>query len=280
MAIRSTAAGPGWIDAHAHVWTDDLARYPIAAGFRKEQMKPARFTPEELLAEARPCGVARIVLIQMSYYRFDNSYMLDAIARSPGVFRGVAVVDSSATDAGAQMRALRERGVRGFRIRGAELDAPGMPAMWATAAAEPLAICPLIDPDALPALERMCARFPETRVVIDHIARIGADGEIREEDVARLCALARYANTYVKLSAFYALGRKQYPYTDLLPMIRRLLDSYGPRRLMWATDCPFQLQQGHTYLGSLELIRDRLEGISPEDRQWLLGRTAEKVFFT
>jgi hypothetical protein len=49
---------------------------------------------------------------------------------------------------------------------------------------------------------------------------------------------------------------------------------------MWATDSPFQLQPGHTYLGSLELIRDRLDGISAEDRAWLLGRTAERVFFS
>lgn len=280
MAWTSTAAEQGWIDAHVHVWTDDLARYPIAAGFRKEQMKPARFTPEELLAEARPCGVARVVLIQMSYYRFDNSYMLDTIARFPGVFGGVAIVDSSAPDAAARMRELRKLGVRGFRIGSGELESPGMPAMWACAAAEGLAICPLINPDALPALERLCARFPDTPVVIDHFARIGIDGEFREADVARLCALARYPKTYVKLSAFYALGAKQYPYTDLLPLIRRLLDSYGPRRLMWATDCPFQLQQGHTYRGSLELIRDRLDGVSAEDRQWLLRRTAETVFFS
>lgn len=280
MAWTSTAANQGWIDAHVHVWTDDLARYPIAAGVRPEQMKPPRFTPEELLAEARPCGVTRVVLIQMSYYRFDNSYMLDTIARFAGVFRGVAIVDASVPDAAAEMRALGERGVRGFRIGGAELETAGMEAMWACAAEEGLAICPLINPDALPRLERLCARFPDTTVVIDHFARIGADGQIREQDVARLCALARYPNSYVKLSAFYALGRKRYPYTDLLPLIRRLLDAYGPRRLMWATDSPFQLQPGHTYRGSLELIRDRLDGISADDRHWLLGGTAERVFFS
>lgn len=280
MALTSTAARQGWIDAHVHVWTDDLARYPIAAGFRREQMKPARFTAEELLAEGRPCGVTRVVLIQMSYYRFDNSYMLDSIARFPGVFRGVAIVDSGAPDVAARMRDLRKHGVRGFRIGAGELASPGIPAIWECAAAEALAICPLINPDALPALERLCARFPDTPVVIDHFARIGIDGEIREGDVARLCALARYPKTYVKLSAFYALGAKQYPYTDPLPLVRRLLDSYGPRRLMWATDCPFQLQQGHTYRGSLELIRDRLDGVSAEDREWLLRRTAETVFFT
>jgi predicted TIM-barrel fold metal-dependent hydrolase len=85
---------------------------------------------------------------------------------------------------------------------------------------------------------------------------------------------------HVKVSAFYALGRKQYPYTDLLPMVRRLIDAYGPQRLMWATDCPYQVEDGHTYKGSLELVEERLDGISSTDRQWLLARTAERVFFS
>src|SRR5689334_16909484 len=60
----------GWIDAHVHVWTPDTAKYPLGPGFTKENMQPPSFTPEELLALARPCGVSRIVLIQMSFYKF------------------------------------------------------------------------------------------------------------------------------------------------------------------------------------------------------------------
>ncbi len=83
----------------------------------------------------------------------------------------------------------------------------------------------------------------------------------------------------VKVSAFYALGKKKSPYVDLAPMMRRLLDAYGPKRLMWATDCPFQVQGDHTYAGSIELVRDRLDFLSAADRQWLLRKTAERVFF-
>jgi predicted TIM-barrel fold metal-dependent hydrolase len=248
-------------------------------------MQPPSFTAEELLAQARPCGVARVVLIQMSYYRFDNSYMLDMIERHRGVFRGVAVIDASAPDVKETMRGLKKRGVRGFRIAPGNrpdtwLDTPGMAAMWQCGTEQSMAMCPLMNPDAIPSVDRMCSRFPDTPVVIDHFSRIGADGEIRESDVKQLCALARHKRTHVKISAFYALGKKRYPYLDLLPMIRSLLDAYGPQRLMWATDCPFQVQNGNTYKGSLELIRDRLTGISESDRQWLLRGTAERVFFS
>ncbi len=66
-----------YIDAHVHVWTPDTDHYPLWEGFKKENMKPASFTPEELFRHCRPSGVERIVLIQMSFYRFNNSYMLD-----------------------------------------------------------------------------------------------------------------------------------------------------------------------------------------------------------
>jgi len=62
-------------------------------------------------------------------------------------------------------------------------------------------------------------------------------------------------------------------------MIRRLVDAYGVERLMWASDSPFQVQNGHTYAGSIELVRDRLEFLSASDREWLLRKSAERVFF-
>src|SRR5215208_1986275 len=35
-----------YVDAHVHVWTDDTAHYPLGKGWKKEDMKPAVFTPE------------------------------------------------------------------------------------------------------------------------------------------------------------------------------------------------------------------------------------------
>jgi hypothetical protein len=48
---------------------------------------------------------------------------------------------------------------------------------------------------------------------------------------------------------------------------------------MWESDCPFQVQGEHTYQASIDLIRDRLDFLSAEDRDWLLRKTAENFFF-
>jgi predicted TIM-barrel fold metal-dependent hydrolase len=270
------------VDAHVHVWTDDRKRYPRTTGER--EYAPDRFTPEDLMRHSLRSGVSRVVLIQMSFYRFDNSYMLDCIRDHPGMFSGVGIVDSSGPAPDKEMKALARRGVRGFRIvpGGSPqtwLDTEGMQKMWAAGAKERLAMCPLIGPDSLPAVDRMCPKHPDTPVVIDHFARIGADGTVRDSDVAALCRLAEHKNVKVKASAFYALGRKRPPYTDLAPLIRRVFDAYGAKRLMWASDSPFQVQNGHDYESSIALVREGLPFLSADDRDWMLARTAASVFF-
>ncbi|MSU27043.1 MAG: amidohydrolase [Pedosphaera sp.] len=276
----------GFIDAHVHVWTPDTAAFPLATGYQPSAMQPPSFTAAEFLAMSRPHGVTRTVLIQMSFYRFDNRYMTDAMRRFPGVFAGVGIVDGTAARPQDAMRELAKQGVRGFRINpgsqtvDAWLSSPGMTEMWKCAGDDGLALCPLIGPNALPGLAAMCAKFPRTRVVIDHFARIGVSGEFLEADIAALCALAKFSHVHVKASAFYAFGQKRAPYLDFGPIIRRLRDTFGPQRLMWATDCPYQVRPGHTYADSIALIRDRLDFLSATDRDWMLRRTAEKMFFT
>jgi len=272
------------IDAHVHVWTPDKKRYPLDPRYAGPAADPVSFTPEQLFEHTRPVGVSRIVLIQMSFYGTDNSFMLDAIRRYPSTFSGVAVVDEGLPAVQHEMVRLMQHGVRGFRIApGTDhkdwLESDGMLAMWKCGAEQRLAMCCLIGADAIPSIDRMSARFPETPVVIDHLARIGVDGNVRDADVCALCDLSRHRNVYVKVSAFYALGMKHYPYTDLGPMIRRVYESFGPQRLMWASDAPFQVQKPHTYAGSLELVRERLNFLNSHDREWLVGKTAEQLFF-
>jgi predicted TIM-barrel fold metal-dependent hydrolase len=284
LTAAEEANTTGWIDAHVHVWNPDTQSYPLAGDFKKADMQPASFTADELFNHCRPEGVQRIVLIQMSFYQYDHRYMNEVIASHPGIFSGVAIVDHHAENLVTRMRELADQGSRGFRLTTGGrvkqwIDDPGMSTLWREAAKNGWAACPLINPQDLPVVDALCEKHPETTVVIDHFARVGISGQIEATDVTNLCRLARFKNVHVKTSAFYALGKKQPPYDDLSEMIRRVLDAFGPERLMWASDCPFQVQGEHSYTASISLIRDRLDFLSDTDRQWLLRRTAEKVFF-
>ncbi len=276
----------GYIDAHSHIWTRDVARYPLADNQSLDVLQPPSFTIEELLATCRPLGVTRVVLIQHKpHHGLDNSYIVAAIAENPGVFAAVACVDAEANDPTLAMADLKSKGVTGFRIRPGEgghddwKDSPGMRAMWHFAAEENLAICPLINPEDLAQVDAMTRLYPDTTVVIDHFARIGIDGTINPHDLDTLCGLAQHANVNVKCSAYYALGKKEPPHEELAPMIRRVYEAYGPRRIMWASDSPYQIVEPNTYAASLALARDGLDFMSDEDRSWFLRGTAERVYF-
>lgn len=278
--------GAGWVDAHSHIWTRDVEKFPLATGKTVDDLAPPSFTAEELMQVAAPEGVDRVVLIQHhTYHAWDNSYLIHAAQQSPKRFRVVGMVDDTSERPDTKMRALLPQRVTGFRItpslRGSDkwLDGPGMAAMWKCAAETGQAICCLINPSDLPAVDAMCRKFPETRVVIDHFARTGVDGTIRDSDLKQLCDIAKHRHTFVKISAYYALGKKQPPYLDLVPMIRRVVDAYGPERAMWASDSPYQVVDGHSYAASISLVRDKIDFFSESDRQWLLQKTAQKVYF-
>ena len=277
----------GFVDAHSHIWTTDLDAYPLAGDQTVEDLAPRSFTAEELLEIAHAHGVTRVVLIQHKpYHGLDNSYITDSISRFPGVFSAVACIEADAPHPEQDMARLKEQGVRGFRIRpgegGAEewINSSGMCAMWEFAGESGLAMCPLIDPEYIPQVAAMCERYPDTTVVVDHFARIGMAGPIREVDLENLLKLAGFEHTHVKISAFYALGEKQPPYTDILPMFRALFDAYGTERLMWGSDSPYQLTEPNSYAASVALVARRAGFLSAEDRNWLLRGTAEKVFFS
>ncbi len=277
---------PGFVDAHVHIWTPDTSAFPLGKDYEKSDMVPKSFTPEELFSECRPAGVTQVVLIQMSFYQHDNRYMLDAIAKHPETFRGVAIIDPEKPRLLETMQDLKKQGVTGFRLyananaTASWIESTSMATMWKNGAETGQAICLLADPDALPTIEKLCRKFPQTRVVIDHFGRIGIDGTIRQSDLDQLCKLASFPNTFIKTSAFYALGKKQPPYTDMGPMIKRLRDSFGPQRLMWASDCPYQVQDNHSYAASIALINERLDFLTEEDKRWMLRKTAQSVYFS
>ncbi len=280
----SSESSHQWIDAHVHVWSPDTEKYPLSPNFDASHMQPTSFTAEELFSHCRPAGVGRIVLIQMSFYEYDHTYMLEVMQAHPGVFSGVALIDYRSPTLSERFHELVKQGMRGFRLHARAtasewVDDPGMAKLWRMAGENGLAICPLINPSDIPYVHALCEKFPETTVVVDHFARVGIDGRMPAEQLDALCGLARFPNTHLKTSAFYALGNKKPPYDDLLPMLKRVTQCYGPQRLMWASDGPFQVQGEHTYEASIALIRDRADFLTASDKQWMLKGTAEKVFF-
>jgi predicted TIM-barrel fold metal-dependent hydrolase len=283
---------PRVFDAHVHIWSSNIAKYPLAPGYHSKDLEPIpSFTVEELLKHTRPAGVTAINLVQMSWFGLDHSYILDVIRKHPRTFVGTGIVPAYSTAAlpspDLTMVELSKGGIYAFRLTGRRnaagvatqwMDHPGYDRMFTAAARNNLALSFLINPEDLLELDRMCTKHPEAPIIIDHICRIGAAGKIEEDGVAALCRMARHKRVMLKVGAFYALGAKREPYTDLLPLVRRAVTAFGPGRCMWESDSPYQVQKPHSYASSIALIRDHADFLSASDKEQILFGTAERFF--
>ena len=101
---------PGAVDAHCHVF-GPMAQFPFSA---KAKYLPEDAGPEMLFALRDHLGFSRNVIVQASCHGTDNRATLDAIARSNGKARGVAVVDPEISE--EELHALHAGGMRGIRF--------------------------------------------------------------------------------------------------------------------------------------------------------------------
>ena len=100
----------GAVDAHCHVFGPQ-ARFPFSP---KAKYLPADAGPEQLFALRDHLGFSRNVIVQASCHGTDNSATLDAIARSEGRARGVAVVDPAISE--DDLNRLHDGGMRAVRF--------------------------------------------------------------------------------------------------------------------------------------------------------------------
>ena len=305
---------PRLVDCHSHAWPKASGSYPLHPSVT--EASPPSFDAEELRAIMSAAGVSRCVLVgHHGLHGADNRFILDACAQWPDVFRATAVLDHEWMDASAlvrEMRRLLPLGATSFRIAPWRLGSAMLlqgerkfsrafraeewllpPPVWQEAARSGQALCCLLDPSDLPALSSMCASHPATTVVIDHVGRVGSSvggtGAFAPADVDALVAMSAHENVHVKLSAFYALGNGTPPYTDVEPLLCRLLEAFGSHRLLWGSDCPGQVYGDPPdptttaatidvrYRASLERVRTL--PLRPSEVGAICGGNAERLFF-
>jgi L-fuconolactonase len=88
-------------------------------------------------------------------------------------------------------------------------------------------------------LEPVAQAHPGLTLIIDHIGLPQQPTPVDPDPFQRLpqlLALARYPNVAVKLCGVHTLSRKPYPWPDIWPQMRKMVDAFGPERLLWASD--------------------------------------------
>src|SRR5690606_32485978 len=101
---------PGAVDAHCHVF-GPMAEFPFSP---KAKYLPDDAGPDMLFALRDHLGFAKNVIVQASCHGTDNAATLNAIAKSNGKARGVAVVNPAISE--LELQRLHDGGMRGIRF--------------------------------------------------------------------------------------------------------------------------------------------------------------------
>jgi len=229
-------------------------------------------------------GVAQSVLVQASTcYGHDNSYVADAVTAHPDRFAGVFSVDMTGADASDRMRHWMGRGLAGLRVfiaghttapHDARLDDPRSFAAWQCAADAGLPVCVQLRAHGLPQLEALIARFPQARILLDHMARPTIEDGPPYAAAAGLFTLARHENLYLKLTTHNVRESAQGKATPQT-FFRKVVDAFGARRVMWGSNYP--AAEG-SLVQLLADARSALASLTGEERDWIFSRTARSVY--
>jgi predicted TIM-barrel fold metal-dependent hydrolase len=226
------------IDCHVHVF--DPVRFPYAPDAWYVPTGPETGSVEQLLRTHDAHGVRHAVLVgPNSGYGADNRYLVDAVTRGEGRFRGMAVVHNTATR--AELSGLRDAGIVGVTINAALLgvdyyaDAGNL--LTSLSELDMIADVQVTD-DQLLALAPALARSG-VRVHVDHCGRPDPADGLDAPGFRELLRLGREGRAVVKLSGLVKFSHRPPPHEDVWPFLRALVDAFGPEHCVWASDWPF-----------------------------------------
>jgi len=243
MTMNNRASTPAaewpevFVDSHVHVFSRAM---PFDE--RAWNKPDYEFTTEQLIATLDTHGIPFAIISAASLFGDLNDYTLAATTAHPRLRgTGIVGVDTSTRE----LQAFRDGGIVGIRLQ------------WST-------VGPIPDIShssyrrlfyrlkTLGMHVEVVARHADLGVILDQLAMDDVptvinhfghpEPDLGAQSPSFLATLhaAERENVFVKLSAGFRLGSTDYT-ADLA---RRLLDTFGPERLFWGSDCPFVGREG------------------------------------
>lgn len=261
------------------------------------------FATEAVIAGMEAAGVdAAVISARADWAEY-------AATQFPTRFASIITCDDpTVPDIDEQMAKMRTRpGVLGIRVvltyprtgeKVALLKTGGYRPLFAAAARHGVPACVFVCGEV--SLAGLIAEaHPDLTLIIDHLGLnkppISTPDDPPFLKLPELLVLARYPNIAVKLSGAPTHSRVPYPYPDLWPHLLKVIEAFGPERLMWGTDImsvsgrsrghgwPEAVGAGATYPGkhnwgqAVGFLRDTTE-VSEKDKQLMFAGTLRRLF--
>jgi predicted TIM-barrel fold metal-dependent hydrolase len=222
--------------------------------------------------------VDHVVISHVCYYGRNNTYASYCVKTYPGKFAAIGLLvghrlhpPADPENASRLERLIKEDGLVGLRLspiydRDVKwLNDPISYPLWKKAQDLGATFNIFLAPHQVGQVADMAKRFPGVNIVIDHLAMIDITAP-DEKGFGPLLDLARHPNVYVRTSLHNPSKTKQLPFRDVWPFLRRVYDRFGPRRLVWAN------------FYELLIMKEVIPFFTAEDKEWILGRTAHRLY--
>jgi len=293
-------------DSHAHLVSNDLVKYPRTAPFRSKPGEDANLPPgsagrpggmhgpdgftvrpsaEEMHVWMAEEGVEGIAAVQKGMiYGTDNSYIVDAADIFPDEMRAIIIVDPQAEETPQMIRDYAKRGIIGIRFFGVGVPDKSIwlssdQALKAWTLADELGL--LVDIEApaagsailIPVVERMADRFPNMRIVLDHIFL----PDFKQPNMGigdNFAGFAARPNIFVK---FTSINMDVIREGGEKPekVLRRAVDFFGADKVMWGSDIGTSMG---SYKEMVARAFDATKLLTDEERAKVLHDTGYNTF--
>ena len=264
------------IDSQVHIWAPETAEKPYAREDASPPHRPVPLGRDELLREMDNAGVARCILVPPTWEADRNDTSLEAARLHPDRFRVMGKLALTHPNGPALMATWNQQphmlGIRmTFNAGRARQWIEDGTADWFWDAAEKYDVAVMaFAPNSVAKLGAVAERHPGLRLIIDHMGLSSAlRGKSLEPAVANVIKLARLKNVAVKVSALPCYVDEPYPFPTLPPLVRRVVDAFGPERCFWGTDLshlPCSYKQGVT------LFTEEMKSLTTHELEWIMGR--------
>jgi len=270
------------IDAHQHFWRYDSADY----GWISDEMALLRrdFLPADLLPQLQRHQLDGCIAVQARQSLEETRWLLQLADEHDFIKGVVGWIDLCADDLEQQLDQFAdETKLKGFRhvLQDEAADFMLQPQFIRglhTLAERGYCYDLLVFSDQLPQLCQLVSQLPVMPLVIDHIAK----PDIKAGEIGcwhnSMAELAAHEHIYCKVSGMVTEADwQQWQPEQFTPYLQRVLQSFGPARLMFGSDWPV-CQLAASYEQLIELLLPWLDAFDPIQRSAFMGGNARRFY--
>lgn len=265
------------VDSQVHLWKAETPERVWPSWGQAVSHLPEPLGYESMLRLMDEAGVDRAIVVPPSWEGDRNDYALEAARRHPDRFAAVGRIALDDPGSAALLPRWKDQGLLGVRLTfsyGKEswLTDGTTDWFWPLVEAEDIPVMMLV-PNNTREVAQIAAAHPRLRIIIDHFGlsrKLAREGKALEA-MERTAALARFPNVYVKTSSSATYSREAWPFSDLYPGIRRIIEAFGPARCFWGADlsicfhkCPYREHVTH--------FTQALDFLSENDKRLIMGQ--------